>query len=1024
MEINNKRLQILTPHELHACYSIPFFNSFERKIYFALNALELSIAKTYSSTVDSVHFILQLGYCKAKNKIFNLKQQVPKKDSEFIYNTYFPTERRRRTVFNTSKDIKISQRKKILKLLNLSLFKAKHHKKLSKEAVKLTKSILQPKQLFHALLDHLENQSILIPGYSTLQDIISSALTEERKRLARILKQNLTKQVNNALNKILNQFDVPIHFAKLKQEPTYFNYKSMKQEIKKHKALDPLFQFASQLVPKLGVSKNIIRYYADLIDYYTVYNLCRLENNLGKLYLLCYIFDRYKSINNNLSTAFYYHVNNIQALAKKASEEEKLNYFTQYQEEIIKSAEINSFFIDPTIAYRTQIGYLKAKLFKRFPKEEVLGIINHLKQSPKDKLYYLWNNYDKLSQQMKLNLRQIFLHLEFKENSEQTSLFKAIHFLKEAFIQQKSLSAYPPSAIPTELIPNYLRPYLFDTEIITVNGKNMHRNKLNVNKYEFFIYQKIVEQLENFRVTIKDSTQFIPFEDELFPYEIWKKEKTVLLEQLGLPRLKKSGEETLAEFETILETLYIEVNEEIAAGKNKHFKHKKGERKWSLPYEKIPKEENDPFFSELPKIDILSYMQLANEQMGYMSVFKHRLYRDLKKPQNIPVIMLAILARANNLGKNKMADSCDFTYDELNTADAAYVYKSNLIDACNAIIDAIIKLPAYKNFQIHESLVYSSSDGTKIETHFCTIRSRFSSKYFGFARGICAYRLNSDGIPTNTFIIAANMAEHSFVYVVTFNHNAPLHSHFHTTDTAGVNKVNYVILYFKNTDYIPRYRDIYDTATNKLAGFKELSCYENYIVKPIHQIKKANIIKHWDFIQYYNYCVITKDINPHTLIHKLNKTETGNEELEALWEFNRVLESIHILRCIKDINYRRIMQKVLNRGEASNKTYRNIRSYRGGKLHARTDREQDINHLCTHLIEVIILYMNTYLLSKYIKIKEQEGDRESVEHAKNISPNAWSHLIFHGHFSFNQNYKEMFEELLRKLTKIKKKDKK
>ena len=208
MEINNKRLQILTPQELQACYSIPFFNSNERKIYFSLNALELSIAKTYSSTVDSVHFILQLGYCKAKNKIFNLKQQVPKKDSEFIYNTYFPTERRRRTVFNTSKDIKISQRKKILKLLNLSLFKAKHHKKLSKEALKLTKSILEPKQLFHALLDHLENQSILIPGYSTLQDIISSALTEERKRLARILKQNLAKQVHEALNKILNQFDI------------------------------------------------------------------------------------------------------------------------------------------------------------------------------------------------------------------------------------------------------------------------------------------------------------------------------------------------------------------------------------------------------------------------------------------------------------------------------------------------------------------------------------------------------------------------------------------------------------------------------------------------------------------------------------------------------------------------------------------------------------------------------------------------------------------------------------------------
>ena len=56
-----------------------------------------------------------------------------------------------------------------------------------------------------------------------------------------------------------------------------------------------------QELPKLGVSKEIIGYYANLVDYYTAYNLRRLENNLGKLYLLCYIFDRFNGKQKFLS---------------------------------------------------------------------------------------------------------------------------------------------------------------------------------------------------------------------------------------------------------------------------------------------------------------------------------------------------------------------------------------------------------------------------------------------------------------------------------------------------------------------------------------------------------------------------------------------------------------------------------------------------------------------------------------------------------------------------------------------------
>ena len=719
---------------------------------------------------------------------------------------------------------------------------------------------------------------------------------------------------------------------------------------------------------------------------------------------------------------FCYHVNRIIAEtneAANAQELQALRKLAKRESDIQQSAKISSIFVDPSITYRTRFGYVKAKLFERIPQADVQSIVNNLTQLPTHILEYKWRHYEKLSQRIKLNLRQLFLTLPFKDRDNQGKLFKAITFLKTALPTKKALNRFPTPEIPTAFIPKRLKPYLYDVETIIINHKKVTTKKLNVNKYEFLLYQCIVEQMDVFKITIENSVQFTTLEDELFSYTTWQHNKEYLLKALGLARLKKSAEETLREYEAILEKLFIETIDAIRLGKNKQFKRKAGQRRWSLPYEKVEKEENHPFFSKLTKMHILEILQITNVHIDYMRVFKHRLHRHLKKPKDTEAIMLALLARANNLGKSKMSESCDFTYDDLNDVDAAYIYKKNLIKGCNKIIRAITKLPMYKHFKIRDNLVYSSSDGTKIETHFCTTRSRYSSKYFGFGRGICAYRRNADNIPTNAFIIGANMAEHSYVYNITFNHQTDVHSDFHATDSAGGNKVNYVFFYFKNTELAIRYRDIYNTTTTRLAGFKPLCDYKGNIIKPVHQIRKSLIKKHWDFIQYYSYSVITKEISQHNLIHKLNKTEMKTEALEALWEFNRIFESIHILRTINDTQYRQAIQKCLNRGEASNKLYRNIRSYHGGKLRVRSNLEQDINHLCTHFVELIITYMNTFFLSTYLMQKEKEEDTEAIAYVKTISPIAWSYLIFHGHFSFKKNIaKTVFNTLLKALKKI------
>src|SRR3990167_10521467 len=58
--------------------------------------------------------------------------------------------------------------------------------------------------LFQSLLDHIAQCSIALPGYSTLQKLVTEALSRERKRLDQIYHTKFSKQDKQLLSKLLS----------------------------------------------------------------------------------------------------------------------------------------------------------------------------------------------------------------------------------------------------------------------------------------------------------------------------------------------------------------------------------------------------------------------------------------------------------------------------------------------------------------------------------------------------------------------------------------------------------------------------------------------------------------------------------------------------------------------------------------------------------------------------------------------------------------------------------------------------
>ena len=65
-----------------------------------------------------------------------------------------------------------------------------------------------------------------------------------------------------------------------------------------------LFALAERVIVQVELSAESVRYYASLVEFYTVYKLKRMDREAAHLYLLCFVHDRYQRLNDNLLGAF------------------------------------------------------------------------------------------------------------------------------------------------------------------------------------------------------------------------------------------------------------------------------------------------------------------------------------------------------------------------------------------------------------------------------------------------------------------------------------------------------------------------------------------------------------------------------------------------------------------------------------------------------------------------------------------------------------------------------------------------
>jgi hypothetical protein len=153
----------------------------------------------------------------------------------------------------------------------------------------------------------------------------------------------------------------------IKQDPKDFGYRMMVKERAKRATLEPLYGIAKALLPTLSISQQNRNYYASLVHFYTIYDLRRLKPGQTYLYLLCYVWQRYRQINDTLLDALGFHVRQLEQRTKLIAQEWLSQAQERAQQEASQIGELLGLFVDDDLEDATPFGVVRECAYHHTP---------------------------------------------------------------------------------------------------------------------------------------------------------------------------------------------------------------------------------------------------------------------------------------------------------------------------------------------------------------------------------------------------------------------------------------------------------------------------------------------------------------------------------------------------------------------------------------------------------------------------------------------------------------------------------
>jgi len=334
-----KRLKILETDEIGAVYGLPVFDDEDRAFYFAQLPPERAILSQLHGLKSSIYYILQLGYFKARRQFFVFNLQQVADDARYVQRIYLPDDAL--VDLDITKVTRLKQQSLILDWLQYRVCGEEERRQMRMKAQQMAQISSRPIYVFRELMAYLTRQRLIAPGYTVMQEMIGDVLQREKERLIVIAKFHLTEDAVTAHNDLLANPRGLYEITRIKREQKDLSVKKINEEIRRGEQIKLLYAVAQTVLPRLDISNESIKYYASLINYYSVFQMSQLGENLAHIYLLCFVQHRYQRRHDNLINCFIYRVRQLLDEAKSVAKERVYEYRLDHNRNLYKAGHVH-----------------------------------------------------------------------------------------------------------------------------------------------------------------------------------------------------------------------------------------------------------------------------------------------------------------------------------------------------------------------------------------------------------------------------------------------------------------------------------------------------------------------------------------------------------------------------------------------------------------------------------------------------------------------------------------------------------
>lgn len=987
----DERRQILLASELDDLYGIPALDDEQRRQYFSLNSIEVESAARIHNLSHRCFFVALLGYFKIKPICLNASFGDTESELRFIASEHYNKAKLKRFTVSPAQISRFYKR--IFELVNYHEWNKSWQARLSAHANEIAATCIEPRYLFDTCIEFLAVNRVAIPRYTVLQTTVSKAIHHERQRIETQLEQHITPQLSQALEDMLSN-NAGTSINKLNYLPKSFNATELEKELLVFNHIKAHIQDVGSIIKRLQLSQKNLHFYASMVEYYTIGKLRRFAPVTVNLYLLCYLSIRHQRLIEHLADGLIYHVRRIKDKARTFAKDAAYQDWQQAAKNMDKAAQVLRLFIDGTIDETVPFGEIKKKAIKLIPETALDSVCLYMASQKRAEDDFLWQFYDQQSDLITNILRPIFLCLRFKGSEHNTPFIQYIQNSQKSLLKSGSIN---------EMDENLVRPkarrYLITED-----------NTVHAQRAEWYLYMQIQTKLDG-QLFIPDSHKYRALEDDFISDSQWK-EKDTLVKNACMPKLEVPPNKLLTQLNEELQSKLDGLSQQIQDSDDSNIilQSTSGKKRWRLPTKGTKKLLNNPFFQQVKPTNIADVLRYVDHHTQFIDAFEHVRKSLPIRDGQLNNLLATIIANGTNYGIYTLANISDRHYNQLRSIQANYLRRETLVEANDAICNAIARLPIFKHYQIQDNLLHASADGQKFESRLETFKTRYASKYFGTNKGVSAVTLVANHAAINAKMIGANEHESHFIYDLLYSNTSDIKPDILSTDTHGVNHVNFALLDLSGYTFAPRYANVGGV-------IDDLFNMQNEQLALKTPIDIAVIESQWDVVQRIMISLQRKTTTQAALVRKLSGYPKDHPLLKAITEYNRLVKALYILNYMGDEKLRKYVQRALNRGEAYHQLRRAIASVNGNRFRGSTDYEIELWNDCARLLTNAIIYFNSLVLSKLLVHFENTKQNDMLTLTQRVSPVAWTNINLNGTYSFNfgQDILDM-DELIRPIT--------